>query len=292
MRRSVIIGIVAVVVLAVVAILVVRQPGERSTSVAGKEKLADLDSASIYKIHINSQFGEMELEKKNEGWYLTKPVNAPANENQVKLALRFCPNMKVLNVVSKNPDKHSIFLVDSTGARVKIYQKDKLKADFYVGKNGDGYQDNYVRLAGSDETVLVKGPLSYIFYSPVKRWRDNSILDIKPTDITSVKYQYENEQFSIARKDTSWYLDGKIIDKSEVERVLGSLAMLKSDSFAEIDSLPKQSAVIDVNDVQLQFALNEEASSYLVSSSKSSELFIVNQPKADKILKKKEDFVK
>ncbi len=283
MKKNNIILLVIFVVFAIIAVWLLQKPGELSVSASDSGVLVKLDSAKINKIEVKSRFSSFEVEKKNGKWMLTKPVNYLADQNHINYVLSLCSNMKIENSVSSNPKKQSLFMVDSNGANVKFYESGKLKADIIVGKQGDGYQNTYVRKNNSNDVVLVKGALTFLFYTPVRMWRDRTITDLNKNNINKVSFQYPKKEYILQKQDSLWTLNGKDYAVGKAKDLVRKLSHLTADDFLDNpkDTLPQINAVIRFNDEELSFRMQKDSVNYIVKTSKSPQLFLIRKAKAE-----------
>lgn len=86
--------------------------------------------------------------------------------------------MKKDELISQNPDKQTLFEVDSVnGTLVQVWNdKGTLAGAFRIGKNGPGWSSHYVRLVGSNDVYSVQGSIKYSFPAETNRWRDRTIV--------------------------------------------------------------------------------------------------------------------
>lgn len=285
MKKNNILLLVVFIVFIIIAIWLLQKPGETSVSVKDSGMLVDLDSAKIDKIKVKSRFNGFEVEKQNGQWMLKNPVKYLADQNHINYVLSLCSNMKIKSIVSTNPKKQSLFMVDSNGANVKFYENGKLKADLIIGKQGDGYQSTYVRLKNSNDVVLVSGALTFLFYSPVKMWRDRTITDLSSNSINKISFKYSQKEYILQKQDSLWTLNGENFALDKAKELIKKISHLTADDFLDNpkDSLPPINAVIRLNNEELSFSLQKDSVNYIVRTSKSPQLFLVRKAKAEKL---------
>ncbi|MGA9406450.1 MAG: hypothetical protein WBW71_04880, partial [Bacteroidota bacterium] len=113
----VLLGIFAVLI--VVALWLMNRPGEQDISTGNARLLVTFDSAAVDKIEIKSPINSVTLEKNGAEWFLSERVAYRANQSSVTSMVHQSKNLAVKEIVSSNPEKRSIFQVDSTGTLVK-----------------------------------------------------------------------------------------------------------------------------------------------------------------------------
>lgn len=104
-------------------------------------------------------------------------------------------------LVSSNKDKKEEFMTGADGVFVKLYADDKEVLSFIAGKNGSDYVSTYVSRKDSDDTYSVKAGLA-IFNQG--EWRDSTIFQSDSEKIIKVRFQYQNREFTVEKKDDKW----------------------------------------------------------------------------------------
>ena len=293
MKRTTWILVGTVVVLAVVTYIVLRQPGEVNISESSSALLVNYDSSSVDKIEVSSPGGSVVLEKQGNGWMLTSPIRYRADQNVVTAAVGKGKSIEVKNVVSSNPEKQSLFKVDSTGTLVQMFAAGNVVAAFRVGKPSASYTETYVRKEGSNDVCLADGMFSYMYTHVPKDWRDKSILKTDPDFIRSVTFKYGDTTLTLAMKDSLWRLNGDSIrQQADVRGLMNALANLQADDFVDsaLSAAPKQVALIDVDGTQIRFCQGRSTGTYLVQTSQSPQWYELQSWRAAQVLKRKKDF--
>ncbi|HTR80498.1 MAG TPA: DUF4340 domain-containing protein [Bacteroidota bacterium] len=281
------------VVLAVVAILMMNRPGETDVEAGNAKPLFAIDSASVDKIELQSPLAHVVLEKKGTDWTLTEPLMYRADQASIATIIHLAKTLAPRSVVSSNPEKRSIFQVDSTGTRVKIFEDGQERAAFVVGKPGESYTDNYVRKENSDDVLLVSGALTWSFNKPVKGWRDKTVLTVPKESITSIDYQYANEKFSLDFKDSVWLIGTNKVKTSEMPSLLSALSNIQADDFIDstMSPAPKIIATISFGGSQVRICGTSDKNTFDVQTSSSPQWFEIQSWRVNQFLKHKKDLV-
>ena len=189
MKSKIILPILFIVLL-VVAIIVMQDPSEQTKTMGEKDVLVKLDSAKIDKMEIDSDLGNVVLQKEGDRWQMIEPVDYPADMQRVTRTVGILADMTRKALVSKNPEKRSIYKVDTAGGkRLKVYEGGQKKIDLMVGKYGNSPRETYVREFDKDEVLLVDGALSFMMNAAVKDWRDRAVLHARKQNINKIKYK-------------------------------------------------------------------------------------------------------
>jgi hypothetical protein len=292
MKRTTWILIGAVLVLVLLTIIVLQQPGEVGSTEGSGEALVEYDSAAVDKLEVTGPNGAVVLEKQGNGWMLVIPVRYRADQGSVASAVGKGRDIRVKNPVSSNPGKQHLFQVDSSGTLVKMSAGGNEVAAFRVGKPGITYMETYVREEGSNDVYLAEGMFTYVFNRQAKEWRDKTIYKSEPELIRSVTYRYGDTTFTLAMNDSLWRADGDSVSQSAVQGMLSALANLQADDFVDstLTSAPKQVALIEVDGTQIRFCEGSSPNSYLVQSSQSPQWYEVQGWRAGNVLKRRKDF--
>lgn len=288
----ILLGVLAALVAA--AYLVMQKPGERSSSGEGGEKLVAIDSLSVDQIEIKSPTGRVAFQKRGVEWFVETPISCKADQANVASFIHSAKSLRVDNIVSDKPEKHSVFQVDSTGILVKILQNGIEKASFVLGKAGSSYTELYARRAASNEVALVSGASLYVFNRPLKDWRDRIIFAVPRESIREVRYQYGDTTFVLALKDSAWTIGNEKVQDGIVNTLLSSLSNLEADDFVDTLALrpSKPSAQITLAGTQVTFFLVKGNDKYLVQCSASPQWFEMQPWRANQILMRKKDILK
>jgi hypothetical protein len=139
--------------------------------------------------------------------------------------------------------------------------------------------------------LIVEGASSYLFDRPVKEWRDRTMLSVPKESIKDVRYQYGDTVFTLAFRDSSWYVGNEKAQSSVGESIVSSLSSLQADDFIDSTISPKVTALVTCAGIQLRFSFDKTANRYFVQSSSSPQWFIVEQWKANQVLKRKKEIV-
>jgi hypothetical protein len=193
-------------------------------------KLAAEDADKITKIQIqNAGKGEVVLEKQGDSWKLTKPVNYPANQANVKALIDNLKELRLKDSIDTGKAQYATYdLEDEKAVHVQLY-KDATKAfDLYFGKSGSRGQ--MTRLTDKDGVYVTSGYSSYLYTREVKDWRDRDILKFEDTNVVSATITNENGVFSFSKNDDKWTgtFKGKPIPGFEVEKVKDMLRSFKT----------------------------------------------------------------
>lgn len=210
---------------------------------------------------------DIELTKSGEDWKLTKPVDAKANQANVKSMLDNLKTLKVSEQIEAGSANYAKYgLSDDKGLHVVFTKGGGVVLDARFGENGGRGQ--MTRLAGKDGVYAVKGYSSYLYSRDAKGWRDLALFKFEEGDVTAASIQNEHGVFTFTKDGEDW--KGKVakpkgvaepikdFDDSKVKDFVRAYKTLNADGFAEKD---KTAADVGLEKpvATLQFTLKDGA---------------------------------
>lgn len=185
---------------------------------------------------------DIELTRSGEDWKLTKPVDAKANQANVKSLLENLKTLKVSEQIDSTTTGYAKYAVsDDKGLHAVFSKGAAVVLDARFGDNGGRGQ--MTRLAGKDGVYAVKGYSSYLYARDAKGWRDLSLFKFEEGDVTAATIQNEHGSFSFTKDGENW--KGKFekpkgtaesikdFDDSKVKDFVRAYKTLNADGFAE-----------------------------------------------------------
>lgn len=197
--------------------------------------LAPLQVDNIERIEIKSGGQTTILEKQGErlkvGGFKDFYVDATTANSLIE-SLRDAIIAET-ELVSRNKDKKADFQTDeASGSRVKLFQGEKVLADFVVGKMTSDYSGSYISPFESDKTFSVNVNLNSVSRPD---WRDNKIFASNKEQINKIRFQYPTREFTVEKStDNKWA--GSLPYKFEVaeEKISKILDIMSNLSAAQI----------------------------------------------------------
>lgn len=277
-----------------------RSPGEANALLFPKatEKAAT-------KVEIRTRDGGTSvLEKTGETWGVASAGGYPADPEAVNAIFTAIGGVRASGLVSKSPEKHALYEVDSTGTTVSIAgTSGEALARFVVGKNGPDFQSSYVRPVDSEKVYLSSESMRSVFDRGRRGWRDRRILSFAPEDVVSVRLVSAADTVQLEKgADGVWSLAGdptRIGREPAVDGILRTLARYVTDEFA--DSVAADTVGLApperVIEVQLRTGAPEvleigrlkEDRQYWVRRAGKPAIFVVARGRVDTVWRTRED---
>lgn len=149
------------------------------------------------------------LEKKGAEWALTAPIQAKANQADVKTLLDGLKELKITEAIDRGTaayDQHEVN--DKLGVQLTAYDAAGAKrVDVVFGKKGGRGQ--MLRVVGTDGVFLDADYQTFLMTKEAKGWRDKSILKIEGPNVVEVEIDNEHGHYLFMREGDNWTGDFK-----------------------------------------------------------------------------------
>ncbi|MCC6647754.1 MAG: DUF4340 domain-containing protein [Polyangiaceae bacterium] len=178
-------------------------------------KISAEDVDKITKIELkNADKGSVVLEKADGKWRVKKPVDYPANEQNVKTLLDNMKELKAKELIDPSPSAYAEYQVDDVkGVHATAYKGADKALDMVFGKSGGRGQ--MARKLGADGVFAISGYSSYLYTREAKGWRDNAILKFDDAKVTKVEIENEHGALTFTKDGEAWSAKQK---KDKLER--------------------------------------------------------------------------
>ncbi|MBI3364560.1 MAG: DUF4340 domain-containing protein, partial [Ignavibacteriae bacterium] len=151
MNRSTVFLVGLLLVLGVIVFFLLPGEGERESSYKPGEIHFTVDSSSTLKIEIQRPGKSVTLENVGGKWTITSPILYAADQNTVHQLLSGLSKFKAGSLISSNPEKQSLFQVDSSGTKLTVTDRSGTITSFIIGKMGPSFSEVYFRLPNSKD---------------------------------------------------------------------------------------------------------------------------------------------
>ncbi len=204
---------------------------------ADKPLFPKFEAGRAHRVRVKGKSSQAVLEKINDVWIVSSEDSFPAEARAVDNMFDRVAGFSRKDMISSNPEKQSIYQVDSTGIQVEIEDaKGKEIAFFTIGKVGPDYQSTYVRDAKSNDVVLSVGYVAPIFERGTRPWQDRTIFTYEPSDFIEVALRRPSGLVTLSRGEGgTWYIsrpDSMACDQGRATRLVRTLAYLMGDGIA------------------------------------------------------------
>src|SRR5215472_3263756 len=161
----------------------------------------DVDKISV----TNGDKGEVVLEKKDDKWVLSKPVDFRANQENVKQLLNNLKELKAKEIVADNADdsvKKGYELDPPHAVHLVAWKGDEKKVDDWFGKSGG--RGEMMMVEGKPAIYAVSGYSSFVYTRDLKGWRDTEIFKFDDANASSLEIDNTHGKLSFTKGSDKW----------------------------------------------------------------------------------------
>jgi hypothetical protein len=201
-----------------------------------KEKLLGVDKDTITDVVLTYTDRTIDLHKTDQGWRLTKPVDAPADDAAIKALLGTLADTEVQKTLDL-PTDLAAFGLDQPVTRVTVTAKSGTLPVIAVGKNTAIGGKTYVRKGDEAKVYLTPSTIGFGLNKQVKDLRDKQILAFQDDDVKKVEIAAAGAPVvTVTRKDKdAWTIDpgDYAADPTEVRSYLSTLRSTRATDFPD-----------------------------------------------------------
>ena len=233
-RLYIALGVLAVLIVATV--LAFRKPDEASDR--PQDPWHRVERAQVTKIVIQRPGSDVpiELEKRDNHWFMNRPSAGPADESAVNDALELLSEMHVASIAAREPSSHADMQVDAANAiHVTAFRGATQALDVLVGKNLDG--GTAIRVPSGPIVYRVDRSVRYLLTKEPREWRDRAITHLEREHVRSVEWRNARGTFHFDRAGDTWTAAAtnppiERLDTARVNQNVVNLLDLRATDFA------------------------------------------------------------
>lgn len=230
----------------------------------------DIDKVSI----TNGEKGEIVLEKKDDKWLMTKPVEAPANQSNVDQLVKNLKELKTKEVIvssASEDSKNDYDFVPAKGVHVTAFKGADKKVDLTFGSSGQRGQMAMVE--GKPGIYAVSGYSSYLYTREPKGFRETEIFKFDDQNANGLLIEKKDGVLSFTKEGDKWSgtWKGKPIDRFDEEKVKDAVRAFKgltADDFG--DGKTPSEVGLDAPESKVTVQLKDNAGKFVVKVGKTS----------------------
>lgn len=264
---------VAVLVIVIAIIVVSDKLGDKKPAAGELQFFPSLSAGTIGSITIRDENTSIRVRRQGDVWVVSKAdavkdeVSAaphvadsaksdstsqltdsaqfgsefPVDSAAIAVALEKIIGLRKDALISENPEKQSIFQVDTVkGLTVQIADNSgKQIGTVIIGKSGADYSSHYVRAKGSNSVYMAGGSIKYSFFTDIKQWRNKSILKFDKSTAKGITLaKFDGDMITLAQADSGnpWQILQPINSPAKtdaVEAIIDKLCKLNATDFQD-----------------------------------------------------------
>ena len=176
--------------------------GDSTAATEAVAELPELEEEDVTSLvitrHTDDGDETVRLERRDDVWWVTEPVEARADAGAVSTVLDKLTDLDVVQIAARRAQHHEVLEVDEAqGVHVVVGGADGELANLWIGAFRSG--NTMVRQDGHDEVVAVQGSIKFAFNKPLRDWRDRGMLALDAGDVREVSFVNSHGTFSFRR---------------------------------------------------------------------------------------------
>ncbi|HEV8236597.1 MAG TPA: DUF4340 domain-containing protein [Gemmatimonadaceae bacterium] len=247
-----------------------KQPAEDASSKLEKV-FAGLQADKIDEIHVHSESGDSTVLKKDkDGWKITDPLTAPAQESEASGIASALSQLEVARVVDENPAN----LVDyGLGApRIEIQFKaagDKDLRTLQIGQKTPAGANLFAKRAADKRVFTIASFQETTFNRSTFDLRDKTAIKFDRDKVDRIEVNADNKTLELAKSGNDWKIVKPVqalSDSTATEGLIGKVqsAQMKSIVSDNVSAADLKKYGLDKPSATITFSLGSAKASLLV----------------------------
>lgn len=195
------------------------------------------------------------VRKDGHWWVRVDTILYPADENRVNTLVEDLSQVK--GVVWARGDL-TRYELDSTALTVEVFARMPLR--IVVGKTGPTFDQTFVRLADSDDVLLVRGNWKPRFIENPTAWRRKKLFDATVDEVQRVRL---GDRLDLVRTAEGFVVNGMPADSQKT--ILWLKRLLGLSSFTYLDTLNRDTLGLDEPAYRVEVITAQDTERLLVS---------------------------
>lgn len=225
-QLGVIFGVLAALVLVLVALQMSGTDGPRSSDGLDLAKMIDGETTLIRVVSLD-RGDTVHLEFARGAWSAN---GYPADTSQIRELMDGFDAAPAGRVVARSPESHErMGVTEERARRFEIGPTDAPAAVLLIGASGsDG---RYVRIPNETEVYSVSNEAMRMLDMPAVFWRDRQIAAVDTASVSAITIRSGTGQVAMERTPRGWNVEGSPADPAAMDGLLGALADLQASGF-------------------------------------------------------------
>lgn len=195
-------------------------------------------TALAERITIQQGPRRIDFYREGKGWAVSVStgLRLAAEDNRVTALASGLEHVQVEDEISDRSERHADFDVTAaSGVQVSLYDKEnKRLAEGLFGKQAPDFNRIYFRYPDRPNVYLARGLIrGELGEADLGRWRRKLLINLPEAQIRAIRIDGPGHQAEILRSSDTWMLNGKPMDPAPAHALVGALAHLQADDFAD-----------------------------------------------------------
>ena len=232
-------AILAAVVIAVLAYILLverHRPTSSEAKTEAEKVLQDFDRDQVTGIVIERDSGRVRLEKVGEAWRLREPLDFAADESAVSSTLGTLATLEADRRLSSDEVDPAVYGLDDPPIKITLRTGEGGETGLDISDEMPLGSKRVVRIAGTDEIVVVPGWFVSDLEREVDDWRSREVMDISEDQVASIDIGAGDDRIRAVRLKDRWQLLEPLEDlagRDHLRNLVSDLDSLRIEEFLD-----------------------------------------------------------
>ena len=235
-RNLTILAAVVIAVLAYILLVERHRPTSEEAKAEAEKVLRDFDRDAVTGIVIERDSGRVRLEKVGEAWRLREPLDFAADESAVSSTLGTLATLEADRRLSSDEVDPAVYGLDDPPIKITLRTGEGGETGLDISEEMPLGSKRAVRLAGTDEIVVVPGWFVSDLEREVDAWRSREVMDISEDQVASIDIGAGEDRIRAVRLKDRWQLLEPLEDlagRDHLRNLVSDLDSLRIEEFLD-----------------------------------------------------------
>lgn len=201
-----------------------------------KKDIFSFETEDVKEILLESRDFKWEAQKKDDEWFLIKPVESLADKDSLSGLLYSLSNLKAEEFVSEDKNENELknFGLNKPQFKITLKMPEKTETiSFLLNKKNETL---FVTASNSPKIVSTEDTIVKELEKPPHDLREKKVLDFYTWETEKLKLKTDQLEFTLSKdEDNNWLFEpsGKPAEKEKIESFLRKVSDLKAEEFID-----------------------------------------------------------
>jgi hypothetical protein len=254
--------VLAVLVLALGAFILLierHQPTTDEHRERADRVFAELSGDRVIAVDLQTGDGRIRLEKSDDVWRLTEPMDYPADAGAVRSLIQNLAGLEADRVLSLDEVDTADYGLAAPVIGVALVDDDGARFELAVGDETPLGGKRAVRRGSDDEILLCPGGFVAGLDKEVDHWRSRDVVDALESDLAAIEIETVIDRIRAVRVGDRWQLEEPVADLADGEQMRSLVSELNALRIGEFLPADTPSASVEPPEYRITLTRADEA---------------------------------
>ncbi|MEW5979058.1 MAG: DUF4340 domain-containing protein [Acidobacteriota bacterium] len=209
---------------------------KREEAAENAKKLFAFESKDVAVLTIHSSNGEITLEKVQEGWKISKPLEAKADKFAADGLASDLASLKIERTLEDEKPQWTTYGLESPQLKVTAKLSDGKTHELEFGEKDFTDFSIFARVPGQDKVLVLPTGLFNSANKKLLDFRDKTVVEFQRDQLKEFTVAVKGKEFTFEKNKDDWMVKKPFqarADNSEVNSVVSDLESAKAEDFVD-----------------------------------------------------------